>query len=89
VTDLKRKLRDELEDLKRLRDEVRVQAKLGEAEAKKLWDRVEGQWPDVEKKLRSFEAQVDEASGEAAHRVLKATRELYEDVRRRFGPKSR
>jgi gas vesicle protein len=89
MTDLKNKLQSEFEDLKRLRDEVRVQAKLGEAEAKKLWERVEGQWPEVERKLRDFESQVDEASGEAAHRVLKATRDLYEDVRRRFTPKRR
>jgi hypothetical protein len=89
MSDMKTKLRSELEALERLRDEVRVQAKLGEAEAKKLWDRVEGQWPEVERKIRDFETQVDEASGEAAHRVLKATRDLYEDIRRRFTPPNR
>ena len=89
MSELKTKLQSELEDLKRLRDEVRVQAKLGEAEAKKLWERVEGQWPEVERKFREFETQVDQASGEAAHRVLKATRDLYEDIRRRFTPPNR
>lgn len=89
MSELKTKLQSELQDLKRLRDEVRVQAKLGEAEAKKLWERVEGQWPEVERKFREFEGQVDQASGEAAHRVMKATRDLYEDIRRRFTPSKR
>lgn len=89
MSELEKKLRSELKDLERLRDEVRVQAKLGEAEAKKLWERVEGQWPEVERKFREFESQVDQASGEATHRVMKATRALYEDIRRRFTPRDR
>lgn len=86
MSEFKNKLRSELEDLKRLRDEVRVQAKLGEAEAKKLWERVENQWPEVERKFHDFEQRVDEASGDAVSRVMKASRDLYEDIRRRFTP---
>jgi len=84
MSEFKKKLESELDDLKRLRDEVRVQAKLGEAEAKKKWDEAQKQWPEIERRFRDFESKVDEASGEAVSRVMNATRDLYEDIRRRF-----
>lgn len=84
MSTLKEKLQQEWKDLERLRDEVKLQAKLGEAEAKKKWDEAQGRWPEIEEKFREFESRVDEASGEAVQRTIRATRDLYEDIRRRF-----
>ncbi len=84
MTDLKARLQRELEELKTLRDEVKLQAKLGEAEAKKLWEEVEDKWADVEPRLRKFESDVDEAAGEAASKIMGACKDLYKQIKTKF-----
>jgi len=62
-------LRDTLDQLRRLRDEVRVQAHLGGMEAKKAWD-------ELEPKLAEADRLAEKASEESLRAAVEALRRL-------------
>jgi hypothetical protein len=61
----------ELDDLRRMRDELRVQAHLGRAEVRERWEALE----------RSLE-ELDSKAKRASHAAEPALRQLEQDVRR-------
>jgi len=74
----------EFEALQAVRDELRVQAHLAQAEARELWEGVEARFREAESKvklvLREADAPLEEAA-EAAGRVLQEVRAGYRRVR--------
>jgi len=67
-------LRDTLDQLRRLRDEMRVQAHLGGMEAKKAWD-------ELEPKIAEADRLAEKASEESLRAAVDALRKL-KDFRR-------
>lgn len=67
-------LRETLDQLRRLRDEVRVQAHLGGMEAKKAWDA-------LEPKLAEADRLAEKASEESLRAAVEALRKL-KDLKR-------
>ena len=55
-------IQGEMDDLKRIRDELRVQGHLAKAEAKDLWQRMEQTWTAVELSFRRLEEESSEAA---------------------------
>ncbi|MFK7896361.1 MAG: hypothetical protein AB8G23_11015 [Myxococcota bacterium] len=75
MTDLTRRLHDELENLKTHRDELRVQLDLGRMEARDAWHELEGKWNDLEAKLAEL-ARLDlEPVDDVSHAVEGAVEE--------------
>jgi CBS domain-containing protein len=57
---LRENLRKELDDLRRIRDELRVQIQLGKAEVMDRWDEMEHGWNDVEAQWKEISKKADE-----------------------------
>jgi len=57
---IEERLSEELQDLKRVRDELRVKIHLGKAEAKDIWDRSEQMLEEAESKLKSISEQAEQ-----------------------------
>jgi CBS domain-containing membrane protein len=82
--DLQTKLNEELGELRRIRDELRVQANLGAAEAKEAWERNEARFKDVEHKLGNLAEIAEDALedvGEAVKLVFGEIRDGYKRLR--------
>lgn len=77
MNEMQRGLIKEMAEVKRVRDELRLQAHLARAEAKDLWVRLENAWPRLESRLRDLERE----SGEAAEQLAKATKELLTELK--------
>jgi hypothetical protein len=60
VMNIEEKLSEELEDLKRVRDELRVKIHLGKAEAKDVWDRTEQLIEEAESKMKFISEQAEQ-----------------------------
>lgn len=67
----------ELEELRRLRDELRVQIHLGAAEAKDLWERLEQRYGELETKAK----RLTQRAGESLEDARKAADRLAEEIR--------
>lgn len=67
----------ELEGLRQLRDEVRLQVHLGKADAREAWDEVEKRWHQLEARLRV----VREGSREDLGEIREAAKLLAEQIR--------
>ena len=82
---LEAKLNEELDDLKRIRDEIRVQIKLGKAEAKDLWDRSEEKIEELESKVKAISGQAEQPlqdMRDAAQLLLDEIRDGYKRIRK-------
>lgn len=82
---LETKLNEELDDLKRIRDEIRVQIKLGKAEAKDLWDRSEEKIEELESKVKAISGQAEQPlqdMRDAAQLLLDEIRDGYKRIRK-------
>lgn len=82
---LEERLNEELDDLKRIRDEIRVQIQLGKAEAKELWDRSEEKIEELESKVKSISNQAEQPLQdvrEAAQLLLDELRDGYKRIRK-------
>jgi predicted nucleic acid-binding Zn-ribbon protein len=82
---LETKLNEELDDLKRIRDEIRVQIKLGKAEAKDLWDRSEEKIEELESKVKGISGQAEQPlqdMRDAAQLLLDEIRDGYKRIRK-------
>ena len=67
----------ELEQLRRVRDELRVQVHLGRAEAEALWEKLEQRLEDAEARVRGFASQAEEPVQDVAD----AFRHLIDEIR--------
>jgi hypothetical protein len=73
---------EELDQLRRLRDELRVQLHLGKSEIKQEWDRLEKRWVEVEGRMKqSGEGRAQEI-GESIKELLHDIRQSYDHLRR-------
>lgn len=77
---LKETAQKEMEELRTLRDRLKVKAHLGKADFKDQLDRIEARWPDVELKLKELERDAENAG----EKVAKAARTLIEDVKKSY-----
>lgn len=71
------RLSDELDSLKRLRDELRVQLQLGKQEARDAWERTEKSWHSLEGRLN----RVGRQSKESLEGVEEAAKLLMQEIR--------
>lgn len=84
VMDVGEKLSEEVESLKRVRDELRVRIHLGKAEAKELWNETEAKLHELEAKAKSISAQAEEPLhdvGEAAKLLGEEIGDAYRRIR--------
>jgi hypothetical protein len=70
-------MKEEVEALRQVRDELRVQAELGRAELRDRWEGLEKRFHELEGKVRSAG---DAAQGDAEN-VKEAARLLAEEIR--------
>lgn len=80
MTKLKETLDKEVEELRRVRDQLKVQAHLGKAEFKDAWARLEAHWPKVEEKLKKLESETSEFKDE----LLESAKDLVEEIRQGY-----
>jgi ElaB/YqjD/DUF883 family membrane-anchored ribosome-binding protein len=76
MSDLDDALSREVEQLKTLRDELRVQIHLAKKEAQQAWGTAEKSWEDLESRLRQIKRQ----SEEPLEKVADATRQLVHEI---------
>jgi hypothetical protein len=82
--DLAERLSEELQGLRELRDEFRVQMELGRAEARERWERLEEDWRHLDGKLKLMRNESRgelEEIGEAARLLIDQIREGYRHLR--------
>ena len=80
-------LSQEMERLRELRDELRLQAGLGKAELRDRWNELERRWHQLEGRLKVAREGAREDSEnvrEAARLLARELRESYEHLRRRL-----
>jgi hypothetical protein len=70
-------MKEELEGLRQIRDELRVQSELGQAELRDRFDGLEKRWHELEGKLKVLR---EEASGDVEN-VKDAARLLAAEIR--------
>jgi hypothetical protein len=70
----------EVEGLRQMRDEMKLQAHLGKADAKDAWEDVEKRWQHLEGRLRVLR----NASKEEFADVADAAKLLMEEIRRGY-----
>ena len=80
MTKLRDELHKEIDDLKRIRDELKVQAHLAKAEAKEIWQQLEATWPELKKNL----AKIESLASESIDEVASATRTLIDSLRKGY-----
>lgn len=76
-SDLKGWLKRELEDVRRMRDELRVQAHLGKAEVRERWETLERALETLESKAK----RASRAAEEPLHQLEQDARKLVKDLR--------
>lgn len=80
MADLNEKLHEEIEELRQVRDELRVKLHLGKAEIAERWDEVEKKWSHLEAKAK----QLKEESQDSLEEIGSAAKLLAEEVRKGF-----
>ena len=87
MSESKRFLGEELDHLRELRDELRVQAELGKAELRDRWQELERRWHQLEgriKRAREGAREDGQNVREAARLLAGELREGYENLRKRL-----
>jgi hypothetical protein len=74
---LRDRIHEEAQELRAMRDELRVQMHLSKLEARDLWDQLEGNWEHAESKL----GKIGEASQETAEDVGQAAKLLLDELK--------
>jgi hypothetical protein len=81
---LKDTMEEQAQELREVRDELRVKLHLGAMEARDLWDELEKDWDQAEGKLKVLSDAGQEAAedvGEATKVVLDKVKQGYEKLR--------
>lgn len=84
MSDWSEKFTEEIEDLRRVRDEMRVQLHLGKEEARERWEGLEKHWEHLEgrlKVIRDGSQESLEEIGEAARLLTAEIRKGYKNLR--------
>jgi predicted nucleic acid-binding Zn-ribbon protein len=84
MTDLQDRINQEFENLRTLRDELRVKIELGKAEVRDKWEELEGDWQHVEGKIRVLGEETRESAkevGEATEILVGELRDAYRRLR--------
>ena len=84
MTDLGAKIEEELESLRRTRDELRVQVHLGKADAKDRWEQLEKKFSVAEGKVRFIAREAQEPLHDVRDAALQLLREIrsgYKHIR--------
>jgi len=84
MSDLSERLSEELDALRELRDEFRVQMGLGRAEARRRWEELEEDWQHLEGKLKLMRNESKgelEDIGEAGRTLVRRIQEGYRHLR--------
>lgn len=76
----KERVDEEVERLRQTRDELRVQAHLGAAEAKDAWGQLEHAWQQLQSRVE----RIGDATHDAAEDVEEATRLLIDELRQGY-----
>lgn len=76
MTDLGDRMKEEVNRLRQIRDELRVQLALGEAEVRDRWEAMEKRWHELEGRMKVLR----EASREEAEDIRSAARLLVEEI---------
>ena len=77
MSDLAEKLSEELDELRALRDEIRVQMHLGRAETRERFESLEKSWQQLEAKLKLLR----EESKQDLADIGRAARSLADEIR--------
>jgi CBS domain-containing membrane protein len=84
TSDVGFRVQREIDNLRRLRDELRVQIHLGKAEARDLWNDLEERWSELEGRAQALADRAEEPLEDiaaAAELVVEEVREGYRRVR--------
>jgi CBS domain-containing membrane protein len=84
MSELGKRLEEELEGLRRVRDELRVQIHLAKAEAKERWEELEHKFRDAEAKARLVARESEKPIqdvGAALRNLLREIRDGYRQIR--------
>lgn len=76
MSDLKSKVQEEFEALRRSRDELRVQMHLAKADAQDLWKQLEHKFVEVENRIKSVAREAEQP----VHDVAEAARLLLAEI---------
>jgi hypothetical protein len=80
MADLDERVKKEIDNLRTLRDELRVQMNLGGKEAKSLFEGAEKSWQKLEGRVRL----VGKESKKELDEIKKAARPLLEEIQRAY-----
>jgi CBS domain-containing protein len=84
--DWRERFEAELDELRRVRDELKLQAHLGKADARDVWERLEHRYAELEAQVKHIalrsEAPLHEI-GESARKLMDELRNGYRELRRR------
>lgn len=86
-SDVKKRLQEEVDELRGLRDDLRVQLHLAKLEARDRWEQAEDDWEHLEGKLRELASESREELheiGESAKGLAAQIRESYRHIRERL-----
>lgn len=86
MSDLGERMKEEVDSLRRLRDELRVQLALGQAEVRDRWEEMEKRWHELEARMKVLrDASREEAADirAAARLLMDEIQEGYEHLRKR------
>lgn len=84
MSTLEDRFHEEVEQLKTLRDELRVQAELGKMDAVEAFNHAEKRWEELEGKLTAIRKQTEEPLhevGEAAKALVHEIGEAYKKIK--------
>lgn len=85
MSELADKLQEELEQLRTLRDELRVKVELGKMEARDRYEQAEKTWSELDGKLQLIRRETEQPMhdvAEAARLLLHEIAEAYRHVRK-------
>jgi len=80
VSDWKQRLDADLDELRRIRDELRVRMHLGKQDAKDLWEKLERRFGELEAQGK----RTAERTQEPLHDIAEASRHLVDELRRGY-----
>jgi hypothetical protein len=84
MSTLEDRFHEEVEQLKTLRDELRVQSELGKMEVREVFTHAEKRWDELEGKLQAIRKQTEEPLhevGEAARALVHEIGEAYKKIK--------
>ena len=85
MTDLNDKIQEEIEELRGMRDELKLKVHLGKLEPQERFDHAEKEWARLEGKLKLFTSESRDSAekvGEALKLTVSEIRDAYRHLRK-------